>query len=384
MRRISFAGGQAAAASSGAVLLRLLLVCCFLLSDTSTVDAKSPHRAAKPAPKAPAAKVSAANVPTAEALFVKVLHSDDLFSYKGHQTTTYWRTGQTLAVLVYHRPYDDRRIEYLEPEAKRGRLLVSDGSQQWEYDPPRKTLRHRQLSPGAFEEDDLLSYTLLRANYLLTVDPKPRLWADRKSYLVTIKRPQGRTLARRFWIDAGSGLILKRETFREDGKPAITAAYTDIAYHGVFAPPLFTLAGLARTVHTVELPSTETAVSLSSLRTRLAGKAAAPASLAGYRLVGATMTKVGSRPVLHLRYSDGLNLVSLFEQRRTQPMRPTLVPPGTKAMQIENTTVHVSHRASLTTLNWDTAALNTTLMGEMGLTALTALAKPAIQSSSPH
>ena len=318
--------------------------------------------------------------PSAESLFIKVLRSDDFYPYRGRQITTYWQTGRVMEVLVSHRPADDQRLQFLNPEVERGRLLVSDGTQQWEYDPHQKVLRHRRLSPGALDDDDLLSYTLLRANYLLAVDPRPRLWADRKTYLVTIKRPSGATLARRFWIDAGSGLILKREIYRDDGKLAVTAAFSDIAYHVALPPSLFSLSGLAKTVRVVELPTAETAVPLSTLRGQLAGQASAPVSLAGYRLVGATTTKIGNRPVLHLRYSDGLNLVSLFEQRRTQPSRPTLVPAGMRVIPIGTVPVHVGHRASLTTLNWDTRALNMTLMGEMGLSTLRALAQSAIQA----
>ncbi len=328
---------------------------------------------------APAVKVPL-KAPLAESLFVKVLRSDDLYPYKGRQTTTYWRTGRVMEVLVFHRPTDDQRIQFLNPEIERGRLLVSDGNQQWEYDPHQKLLRHRRLSPGALDDDDLLSYTLLRANYLLAVDPKPSVIADRKTFLVTIKRPAGQTLARRFWIDAGSGLILKREIYRDDGKLAVTVMFSDITYHTALASSLFTLSRLARTMRVAELPTAETAVPLSSVRFQLAGKASAPASLAGYRLVGATTTKIGERPVLHLRYSDGLNLVSLFEERRTQPSRPTLVPPGMRVTQIGTTPVHIARRASLTTLNWDTATLNTTLMGEMGLSTLRTLAQSALQS----
>lgn len=325
---------------------------------------------------------SAAPVPTAEELFVKVLRADDWFSYQGRQITTYWHTGRTTAVEVYHRPSDDRRIYYLSPEAQHGRPLVSDGRQQWQYDPGRKELRHRLLSPGALDEDDLLSYTLLRANYLLAVDARPRPYADRKAYLVTIKRPGGRTLARKFWIDAGSGLILKRETYGDDGKLAVTVAFSDITYHPKLSPQIFDLTALARTpgVHLIEAASpSESPLSLHSLAAQLAGKAYAPPRLAGYRLVGASTTVVGGKPLLHLRYSDGLNLVSLFEQRRTQARRPTVVQ-GMQKTQIGPVPGHVSHRASLTTLNWDTSTLNVTLMGEMGLGTLRSLALAAVQN----
>lgn len=339
------------------------------------------HGLSLPKRRAPVVR-PAPRVPTAEELFVKVLRADDLFAYKGRKITTYWRTGRTTAVSVFHRPVEDRRLYYLSPKSQHGLLLVSDGHEEWQYDPHLKELSHRYLSPGALEEDDLLSYTLLRENYFLAVDPKPRVYADRKVCLVTIKRPSGHTLARKFWIDTGSGVILKREIYGDDGELAVTGAFTEITYHAKPSSEVFSLSGLSKLpgVHTVEAAApTENPLPLRSLPAQLAGKAYAPPSLAGYRLVGASATTVGGKPLLHLRYSDGLNLVSLFEQRRTQAQHPTLVK-GMQKTLIGSVPAHISHRASLTTLNWDTATLNVTLMGEMGVKTFHSLALVAVQN----
>ncbi len=323
---------------------------------------------------------SVPHVPLVQDLFVKVLQADDLFTYKGRKVTTYWRTGQTTAVSVLHRPADDRRLLYLSPEAQRGLLIVSNGREEWQLDPHRKEMTHRRLSPNALEEDDLLSYTLLRANYFLAVDPQPRIYDDRKVYVVSIKHPQGQTLARKFWIDSGSGLILKREIYGEDGKLAVTRAFTEISYHPELSAALFNLSDLAETMRTVEAPMpAETSIPLNSLPVQLAGKAFSPSNLAGYRLVGASAATVGGKSLLHLRYSDGLNLVSLFEQKRVEARRPTEVR-GMRKTLIGSVAGHVTHRASLTTLNWDTATLNVTLMGEMGIGALRSLALAALQT----
>ena len=327
---------------------------------------------------APALRLTA---PAAETLFVRILQSDDLFAYKGRQITTYWTTGRAIDVEVYHQPPDFSRIYYLDPENLHGRLLVSDGKQQWQYDPHRHELRHRQLSPGALESDDLLSYSLLRTNYLLSVDPLPRTWVERKAWLVTIKRPGGRTLARRFWVDAGSGLILKREIYREDGRLAVTVAFSDINFH-VKPLPGLSMATLAKTpgVRRVETRSAaESPLPLTAVDAQLSGKAYAPSTLSGYHLVGASTTNDGGKPLLHLRYSDGLNLVSLFELRRTLPQRPTRAPAGMRVIQIGAVRGHVSHHSSLTTLNWDTSALNVTLMGELSVDALRTLASEAVR-----
>lgn len=354
----------------------LLAAPAFAVSHASAV----PRRQATPRRHAAVVR-PAPHVPTAENLFVKILSADDLFTYKARKVTIYWRTGQTTAVNVFHRPVEDRRIYYLSPKSQHGLLIVSDGREEWQYDPHAKELSHRRLSPGAQEEDDLLSYTLLRANYFLTVDPKLRVYADRAVSLVTIKRPIGHTLARRFWVDTGTGLILKREIYGDDGELAVTTTFSEITYHPKPSPETFSLAAVSRLrgVHTVENPSpSEDLIKPALVPGQLTGKAYAPPSLAGYRLVGASTTTTGGRPLLHLRYSDGLNLVSLFEQQRTQARRPTRVR-GMQKAQIGSVPAYVSHRASLTTYNWDTPTLNVTLMGEMGVKALYALALAAVQ-----
>lgn len=346
----------------------LSLVLCGMLLP-GLVSAASPAR--HPAPK------HAPVVPSAEAIFVSVLHSED-YAYKGKQVTTSWRSGTASEVAVSHLAAECQRLQYLNPVARRGRLLVSDGHQEWQYDPHSHTLRHRRLSPGALDDDDYLSYTLLRANYVLSVSPRPVTWAERKAYLVSIKRPGTLALARRLWVDAGSGLILKREHYGEDGRLAITVAFTEIAYHPKISLALFNLGAVGRRkgVKVVELPSPwEAPVALASVSRQLQGKARTWPQLAGYQLIGATKTVVSGRPLLHLRYSDGLNLVSLFEQQRTQTRRPTAVPG--RLVRLGTTPAHLMQRGALTTLNWDTQALNITLMGEGSLARLRRLAMAA-------
>ncbi len=353
--------------------LMTLVLCVLLLSGPASAASPARHLSPKHAP----AIKPAPKPPTAEAIFVSVLHSEE-YAYKGKQVTTSWRSGMANEVEVFHLPAEYGRLQYLDPVAQRGRLLVSDGHQEWQYDPHSHTLRHRRLTPGALDDDDYLSYTLLRANYVLSVSPRPVTWAERKAYLVSIKRPGSLSLARRLWVDAGSGLILKREHYGEDGRLAITVAFTEIAYHPKISPALFDLASLGhkKGMKVVELPSPwEAPVALSAAGQQFGGRAQAWPQLAGYRLIGATKTVVSGRPLLHLRYSDGLNLVSLFEQQRTQTRRPTAVPG--RLIRLGTTPTHLMQHGALTTLNWDTQSLNITLMGEGSLTRLRKLAMAA-------
>lgn len=320
-----------------------------------------------------------ARPPNAATLYKRSLKADDLYSYRGRQITTYWRTGRAVAVIVSHRAPTLRRIDYLAPDHLRGSSVVTDAAQEWQYDSRHRHLLHRRLAPGAEAVADAAeSYDLLRANYVLQVLRQARTWADRKVFLLTVTRRFGRTTARRLWVDAATGLVLKRENYREDGKLALTVAFSDVTFRAPLPRDLFDLSTLAARpgVTTVEeRPSGEVTVGLGSVARQLGGKARAPASLAGFRLVSAALTRQGK--TLHLRYSDGLNLVSLFEQRRTQLSRPTRVPPVMHPTRIGRRDGYVSHRASLTALNWDTGALNLTLMGEIAESVLQGLAAEA-------
>ncbi len=321
--------------------------------------------------------VARPHLPTAADLYPKSLHADDLYSYRGRQITTYWHSGRAEAVVISHLAADKRRIDYLAPDVERGRSVVTDGVQQWQYDPRSRQLLHRRLEPNSEAvEDAAESYELLRQNYVLQIDPATRTFADRKAFLLSVTRKTNRKLARKLWIDAATGLVLKQENYREDGKLALTVAFSDINYHALLPPALFDLSALAKRpgVRSVEEPgSSERPLSLNSLRSQLGGTAVAPPALNGFHLVSAALTQDGAAPLLHLRYSDGLTLVSLFEQRRTQVRRPTRVPPSMRPTRIGGRDGHVVHHASLTALNWDTDTLNLTLMGEVAETSLRAL-----------
>ncbi len=319
--------------------------------------------------------------PSAAALYERSLNADDIFSYRGRQITTYWRSGRATAVLVMHRAPSLRRIDYLAPDAQRGRSLVTDERQEWQFDPQSKRLlHHRRAANAEAVEDAAASYDLLRTNYILQVLPQPRVYADRKAFVVTLSRKAGHTVARRLWIDAATGLVLKRENYREDGKLALTVAFSDISFRAPLSKSLFDLSALIHRpgVRLVEeKASGETTLPLSAVQTQLGGHALAPPTLAGYRLVSAALARNGVRPLLHLRYSDGLNLVSLFELPRSQTRKPTRVPPSMRPVQIGRSAGHVSHRTSLTTFNWDKGPLNLTLMGEIAEPTLQALAQAA-------
>ena len=159
------------------------------------------------------------------ALYPMSLKADALYSYRGRQITTYWRSGHAEAVIISHRAPRLRRIDYLAPDIERGRSVVTDGSRSGSTIPQTRQLLHRRSEPDADAVADAAeNYDLLRTNYVLQVVPQTKTWADRKTFLLTITRKTDRTAARKLWIDAATGLGAeagklsgRRQTGRDGG-----------------------------------------------------------------------------------------------------------------------------------------------------------------------
>jgi len=296
------------------------------------------------------------------------------YSYRGHQITTYWRTGRAIRVLITHLAPNWRRIEYLAPDRLRGNVLISDGHQEWRYDASSNWLhRHTVAADKPSPQDMPVKYSQLRANYDLAFLPKSQDFADRKTFVLTITRKSNHVLARKMWIDAATGLVLKREAYSETGKMNVTVAFSDIDYHAkltraTFAPPgsQANQSGIKKVKDVKEPDHVEQTVPVKAAAGMLGGEAFAPRGVDEFRLTSAAIvSRPGKKPVLHLRYTDGLVLVSVFEQTRTQTKRPTRVPSTMKPVAIGKTTGHLAHHASVVTVNWDTPTLNMTMIGEV-------------------
>jgi outer membrane lipoprotein-sorting protein len=322
----------------------------------------------------------APSLPDARALYARRLTADQMVSYKGHQVTTDWRTGRSVSVEVYHRAPMSRRIAYLAPERLRGMVIVTNHAHEWAYHPATKTVVYRryQMDSTGFEDANT-DYGLLERNYRIRREEQVRVWADRKCAIVNIGRKRGPALARRLWFDLATGLLLKSEHYDETGKLCVTVAYPEIDFHAQLPKELFDPNTLIHQpgVRLVNAPAmAETPVALASIRTRLGGLAAAPANINGYQLVAAAVSPSPRGDVLHLTYSDGLSMLSLFEKRRMNPQKPTRVENGSK-VRVGGREGSVAHHSAINTLNWDAGPINWTLMGEVSLRSLVAFADAA-------
>jgi sigma-E factor negative regulatory protein RseB len=164
------------------------------------------------------------------------------------------------------------------------------------------------LGPGASAAISAQQLALLQMGFLLFYAGKAT--ADgRRADLVTIDRPD-RTLAAKYWLDAATGLPLRRELF--DSRARLVS---DISITSLQSGPR-ALQGMPLPTSAVSLrPLGQPAV--SALRAR--GWPLADELPGGLILVTASKVAISPGPVIGLSYSDGLSVISLFVQRGVLP-----------------------------------------------------------------
>lgn len=355
-----------------------VIILAVLFTQQSCNASRKKTRDTKPVPKQKAVRVK---LPSATEIYDRSLVADDLYSYSGHQVTTYWKSGRSIRVYITHLKPNWRRIDYLAPETYRGRSVVINGLDEWIFDSNKQTLHHIRRITGEGEPDYIASYEQLRNNYILSFLPETKSFADRKTYVLLVNRKSDHSIARKIWIDAVTGLFLKRELYGENGRLYVTVSFSDIDYHPKLWAQSFIMPGMvegkaAGNIKIVEdTINPEEPVNIKNTQQVLNGKAITPQMVGGYQLFSASLVTNRNKKILHLRYFDGLQLISIFEQLRTHKERPTKLPSNMHPLKIGGQTVHLSHHQSLTALNWDTNELNITLMGEMSTARMVDFAK---------
>lgn len=132
--------------------------------------------------------------------------------------------------------------------------------------------------------------------------------AGRPADVVEARRPDG-SLAARLWLDAATGLLLRREITDAKGRMTRASAFVDLRMgHRLLPMPQVHAPRPAPQPWDRQLAASD----LTSLRNR---GWSVPATLPGGLELYDARSRTEGDEVVHLSFSDGLSSVSLFEQR---------------------------------------------------------------------
>jgi hypothetical protein len=214
--------------------------------------------------------------------------------YEGIQYITSWSrsgTATTSLVNVAHVPGQGTQIRIQSTTAEQGgELFESDDSQR---------------SLGGLTGYTPKMLDLLARNFAVVLAGEGHV-SGRPTSVVEARRADG-SAAGRFHIDRQTGLMLRRELLDDQGREVNLSFFTEIRP----SLPKFLTAGAAQTV---EMPWTHELAGADLGALRYQGWPV-QTGLPGHLSLYDARQLDGRDPIVHLSYSDGLSVVSVFMQR---------------------------------------------------------------------
>lgn len=325
------------------------------------------------------ASVALAESPEAEQVLRRAFAANESQTYTGTMILFTWAagTGEATVIKVRHRAPGQSRLEYLSADREPYLVSVDDGIHHWQYYPLEQVAA---LEPS--EGETLLgteqSLDLLRRNYQLREGGTGEV-AGRPADIVELL-PHGLPhLSQRLWVERETGVILRTEQYRLDGSLAALSVFTSFTPVKSLSGDLFhfRVPKGVRVTSRPDLPAP-----LKDLSTRSGMAIRMPAELPpGYVYEGGAVRRTERENVVHLRFTDGLGVISLFEQRAQPFARYRLT--GAKEVTLKRGKGWLHDECGSYVLNWTADGLNFTLVGEVPAEVLIRMAEAIPPGPSP-
>jgi len=331
--------------------------------------------ASVPAPAAP----NPAPTPTpsaeraAQDMLRACIDAPKIVSYIGEIQTTRWGPNGASAMLarIEHEAPDRTRRLYVAPESAYGDYVVTIGTTSYEFDTKRNRIVETQnpvLSSQVALNDN---FALLIANYRPVLGPNDMV-AGRQAATVSLVNKYTGLRAMRIWIDRQTKLILAKETYRPNGAVATRVRFDDIRYTNEIPPGLF--ATSPPSGYTIVLGyrfstlSTDIDKTTHSAGFEVLGPRFLPD---GFSILSADISDLNGIRTLHLVYSDGIRMVSLFENASGAAADfGSARPLGTR---FANHDAQYVKQGPTTLLAWRDRGLSFALVGDLDLSELVAI-----------
>ena len=310
----------------------------------------------------PSAAPTSTPSPSAGELLRLATQADDRASYTGTITTVIYDThgADSTVVRIDHAAPDKWRMWYVAPADAYGRLIVSDETTTYQYEPKIST-----VYSDSWEQAPALTLDLDTARVLSNYDADFGASADvagRKAVTISLVSKYNGALAQRVWVDTQTHVVLQRESYDADGTISSKSSFDTIRFVNDLPKDLFDLSVPAG-MH-VE-PGTTYGRAVKNLDALRSG---VPFTVMSPRYVpqgftfdqGSLGTRNGIQTV-QLLYTDGLRDFSVFENATDR--LPDLVSP--QQYDIDDTTGITDEIAGETLLSWNAYSLNITIVGDM-------------------
>ncbi|MCS7253898.1 MAG: sigma-E factor regulatory protein RseB domain-containing protein [Armatimonadota bacterium] len=241
-------------------------------------------------------------------------------SYSGVQKVVFVRGGMRSVWKwrVWHDAAGRSRMELIEPMLGRDSVIISDGKTTWHVIGGGKVVIQSQDVFRAPWEVNAERLDLLLQNYRVNALGKEEI-CKRECYIVSFEPHYNFNPSRKVWLDADAYIPLKVEDYNPDGTLAWQMEYEEFSIDERISPLLFQ-PSISKETKIINWGfSRKGPFRISELPTNLGFTPLLPASLpSGYTFDKAFVIELPGwqgKPVLHLIYTDGLNVISVFESK---------------------------------------------------------------------
>ena len=260
-----------------------------------------------------AARRRRVHLPSADDLLRRVVESPAP-AYEGRVAVETFmpRLAPPRELDVWFLPPGRYRRETFDEAGKPLLLVVSDGRTEWVYDQAKNRVwsgeppdpDYKQL--GRDDESDLLE-----SNYQAQVSTGEPV-ARRATWLLDLRSRDTGKLGRRLWVDRRTGLILRAQSFEPDGGMIAETRFEEVHFTKRQKKSLFKFKPPRGASVVKRLEPDYMALDQAKAASGLEPKT--PSWLpSGYVFESLDVLPRGGKNIIHYRFSDGINLLSLFQ-----------------------------------------------------------------------
>ena len=226
----------------------------------------------------------------------KAQSAEQHISYRGTKAIRVTINGKSTdsTVKIVHQSPNLTRKEFFSPSFCHGVILLDRGPNKWKYDPHTK----------CWEQVNWMRSTdipCLVDNHIIRLAGAEKV-AGRDAYVITATPKSGSAARYKMWVDKKYYLMLKSYSQNSTGTVTSTSVFTSLAMRPArISPSIFAVPAKA---HRPDCPS---CVNFTVRRPTYLPQ--------GYQMIGQTRGVVAGRCYAHVQYSNGMNIISLFERK---------------------------------------------------------------------
>ena len=273
-------------------------------------------------------------------------------------------------VAVYARPPNSYKRDFFSPSEELEKVVVSDGETEWIYFPMKKMAwkgDSKKTQPRILSDEDV--WILLSKNYNIQLRGSDQI-AGRDTWVVQIlPRDEGKP-KRAVWIDKDEPVILQSKEYHPDGSLATQSHFVKIEFLDDLPEELFRFDPKNMTVKEHGLDPDF--LSMEELQKSGAGILRLPQKLPeGFIFESGNFFTFHGKEVTHLRYTDGLTVMSLFES--SVPISSDDKTFNWKPFDLDRGTIGLSKAGKV--IRWKSKGRYFALVGNLSAPALERVAK---------